>query len=134
MKVNFTIDGKPQGKARPRLSYGRIKTPEETVIYENYIKLLYKSQIKQYFEGPIKVVINCFYPIAKSDSKKKKQAKLNGDIRPYNIKPDADNVIKVICDALNKVAYNDDTQVVELIANKHFADRPRVEVTIEDLA
>lgn len=43
MEVNFTIDGKPQGKGRPRLSYGRIKTPEQTVMYENYIKLLYRA-------------------------------------------------------------------------------------------
>lgn len=133
MKVKFIIDGKPQGKGRPRLSYGRIKTPEQTVIYENYIKLLYRSQIKIYFEGPIKMIINCFYPIAKSDSKKKKQAKLNGEIRPHNIKPDADNVIKVICDALNTVAYKDDTQIVELVTTKHFGDKPRVEVTIENL-
>jgi hypothetical protein len=35
MKVNFVIDGKPQGKGRHRLSYGGIKIQEETVIYEN---------------------------------------------------------------------------------------------------
>ncbi|CEJ74242.1 Uncharacterised protein [[Clostridium] sordellii] len=40
MEVNFTIDGKPQGKGRTRLSYRRIKTPEQIIIYENYIKLL----------------------------------------------------------------------------------------------
>ncbi|WP_261291102.1 RusA family crossover junction endodeoxyribonuclease [Paraclostridium sordellii] len=39
------------------------------------------------------------------DSKKKKHDKLNGEIIPYNIKPDSDNVIKVICDVLNEVAY-----------------------------
>ncbi|CEQ09736.1 endodeoxyribonuclease [[Clostridium] sordellii] len=58
MKINFIIDGKPQGKGRPRLSYGRIKTPEQTVMYENYIKLLYRAQVKMYFEGPIKMAIN----------------------------------------------------------------------------
>lgn len=103
-------------------------------MYENYIKLLYRAQAKSYFEGPIKVIINCFYPIAKSDSKKKQQAKISGDIRPHNIKPDVDNVIKVICDALNEIAYKDDTQIVELVATKHFSDKPRVEVTIENLA
>lgn len=133
MKVNFTIDGKPQGKGRPRLSYGKIKTPEQTVIYENYIKLLYRSSIRKYFEGPIRMVINAYYPIAKSDSKKKQQQKLNGEVRPYNIKPDIDNVIKVICDALNEVAYKDDTQIVELGTSKYFSDRPRVEVTIESI-
>lgn len=133
MRVDFTIDGKPQGKGRPRLSYGRIKTPEQTVIYENYIKLLYRSQVKEYFEGPIKMIINCYYPIAKSDSKKKKEQKLSGSIRPHNIKPDADNVIKAICDALNGIAYHDDTQIVELAASKNFSDKARVEVTIESI-
>lgn len=133
MKVQFTIDGKPQGKGRPRLSYGRIKTPEQTVMYENYIKLLYRSSIKTYFEGPIKLIINAYYPIAKSDSKKKKEQKLSGEIRPYNIKPDIDNVVKVICDALNEIAYKDDTQIVELGTSKYFSDKPRVEVTIESI-
>ena len=134
MKVNFIIDGKPQGKGRPRLSYGRIKTPEQTVIYENYIKLLYRAQVKTDFEGPIKIAINCYYKIAKSDNKKLKESKLSGKVRPFNIKPDIDNVVKIICDALNEVAYKDDTQIVELVATKHFADKPRVEVTIEALA
>lgn len=133
MKVQFTIDGRPQGKGRPRLSYGRIKTPDQTVMYENYIKLLYRSSIKTYFEGPIKLIINAYYPIAKSDSKKKKEQKLSGEIRPYNIKPDIDNVVKVICDALNEIAYKDDTQIVELGTSKYFSDKPRVEVTIESI-
>lgn len=133
MRVDFTIDGKPQGKGRPRLSYGRIKTPEQTVIYENYIKLLYQSKVKEYFEGSIKMNIKAYYPIAKSDSKKKKQQKLIGEIRPHNIKPDVDNVIKVICDALNEIAYKDDTQIVELVTSKYFSDKPRVEVTIENI-
>nr|WP_330374522.1 RusA family crossover junction endodeoxyribonuclease [Paeniclostridium sordellii] len=37
------------------------------------------------------------------DSKKKKHDKLNGEIIQYNIKPDSDNVIKVICDVLNVI-------------------------------
>ena len=133
MKVQFTIDGRPQGKGRPRLSYGKIKTPEQTVMYENYIKLLYKSSIKKYFEGPIRLIIKAYYPIAKSDSKKKKEQKLSGEIRPFNIKPDIDNVVKVICDALNEIAYKDDTQIVELGTSKYFSDKPRVEVTIENI-
>lgn len=133
MKVNFIIDGKPQGKGRPRLSYGRIKTPEQTVMYENYIKLLYKSSVKKYFEGPIKMTIIAYYSIAKSDSKKRKEQKLKGEIRPYNIKPDIDNVVKVICDALNEIAYHDDTQIVSLKVGKYFSDKPRVEVQIEEI-
>ena len=49
-------------------------------------------------------------------------------------KPDADNIAKVVCDALNGVAYKDDTQIVSLHIKKSYtADEPRVEVMIQPL-
>lgn len=38
-------------------------------------------------------------------------------------KPDADNIAKVICDALNKVAYGDDTQICELEVHKRYTEQ-----------
>ena len=63
---------------------------------------------------------------------KKRQQMLAGLIRPTK-KPDLDNVIKSILDALNKVAYHDDTQIVSLSMEKFYSDSPRVEVTISNL-
>lgn len=68
----------------------------------------------------------------KSKSKKVKQKMLAGEMRPQKL--DCDNIAKVVLDALNKLAYNDDKQVVELIVEKYYADTPRVEVEIECLA
>lgn len=48
-------------------------------------------------------------------------------------KPDIDNIAKSILDALNKLAYRDDTQVVTLHMEKHYAEDPRVEVEIEEI-
>ena len=46
-------------------------------------------------------------------------------------KPDADNIAKIICDALNDVAYKDDTQVVMLtIIKKYAIEEPKVRVSI----
>jgi Holliday junction resolvase RusA-like endonuclease len=45
-------------------------------------------------------------------------------------KPDIDNVVKSIFDALNKVAFNDDTQIISLSVRKFYSEHPRVEVTI----
>lgn len=134
MKIEFTIDGEPTGKARPRMNTrtGKAYTPDKTRMYEDYIRLLYRTQIKHYFEGYVKLTIKAFYGVAKSDSKKKKEDKLSNVLRPSK-KPDIDNVVKLIADALNDIAYKDDTQIVEICAMKFYSDKPRVEVIIEDI-
>lgn len=40
---------------------------------------------------------------------------LAGEIRPTK-KPDMDNVVKIIADSLNNLAYYDDTQIVEAVS------------------
>lgn len=134
MKVNFTIDGEPEGKARPRMNTntGRAYTPDKTRIYEDYARLLYRSQIKHYFEGYVKLTIRAYYSIANSDSKKVKEQKKANILRPSK-KPDIDNVVKLIADSLNDVAYKDDTQIVEMNAMKFYSENPRVEVSIESI-
>ncbi|HBH0545707.1 TPA: RusA family crossover junction endodeoxyribonuclease, partial [Clostridioides difficile] len=108
MRVNFTIDGEPVGKERPRfnLATKRTYTPNKTKSYEELIKWLYQSKVKYRFTGYIKMTIRCYYSIAKSNSKKVKEQKRNNVLRPSK-KPDIDNVIKVVADSLNGIAYKD---------------------------
>ena len=49
-------------------------------------------------------------------------------------KPDADNVLKAIKDAMNDVVYADDAQVVEISLIKVYGDDPRVEVAASEIA
>ncbi len=75
-------------------------------------------QGRHFFTGCVKAEIKAYYRIPKSDSKNKRQLKLDGKIRP-NKKPDVDNIIKAVLDALNGVAYTDDAAIVEAnIKNK----------------
>ena len=136
--VSFTVPGPPKGKARARTVHtgGRTfsYTPERTVLYENLVKTCFCQTRAQPFNADEKLRANiiAYYPIAKSSSKKKRQQMLAGLIRPTK-KPDLDNVIKSILDALNKVAYHDDTQIVSLSVEKFYSDSPRVEVSISNL-
>lgn len=138
--VKFTVPGEPKGKARARTVRGRggqtfSYTPEGTILYENLIKTCYRQDAGQviFNDGqPLKVTILAFYPVPKSYSKKKKQQMLKDELFPTK-KPDIDNIAKCVLDALNKVAYRDDTQVVELRMEKHYAEVPRVEVKIEEI-
>ena len=131
-RISFTIEGEPTGKGRPRHGKYKTYTPHKTKAVENNIAYFYKVNIGHYFEGYVKIKLDLYYSIAKSDSKKKKLMKLNNELRP-NKKPDIDNVVKLVADALNEVAYKDDTQIIELECRKFYSDIPRIEITIEDL-
>ena len=139
--MRFEVPGKPQGKQRAKVStfggYARAYTPEETVLYENRIILSYKQALNggetPFWETPVTVQIIAHHAIPKSFSKKKRAEALNGNLRPQT-KPDIDNVVKVVCDALNSVAYRDDTQVIRVVAEKVYSDEPKLVIDIKEFA
>lgn len=47
-------------------------------------------------------------------------------------KPDIDNIVKVVADALNGVAYHDDTQIVMVVAKKVYSSLEGLDVTVEE--
>lgn len=61
-----------------------------------------------------------YFRIPKSYVKGKRLACEHNINRPDK-KPDIDNVLKVVLDALNKVAYEDDKQVIEVICRKWYS-------------
>jgi Holliday junction resolvase RusA-like endonuclease len=136
----FVILGEPKGKGRPRFStvngYVKTRTPEDTVNYENLVKLSYQKE----FNGcpmyeqhePLVMEIDAYYSIPKSTSKKKLEQMTQGKIRPTK-KPDIDNMCKIIMDSLNKIAYYDDSQIVQATVNKYYSKTPRVHVRMYTL-
>ena len=139
MYMFFEVPGTPRGKQRPRVvrQNGRTIsfTPDQTVQYENLVRWCYKTaeNSKRFPDDmPLKVIINAYYEIPKSASKKKRAQMLDGELRPTK-KPDADNIAKIICDALNGIAYRDDAQVVTCIINKRYSEEPSVSVEIEEI-
>ena len=135
MTVRFTVPGPPQGKARPRFTKGRTYTPKNTVIYEKLVRIRYQAAAVGIApaEGPVSVTILACYPIPKSAGKAKRAAMISGALLPAK-KPDLDNVAKIVCDALNGVAYKDAAQVVKLTVHKRYSERPEVAVEIEAYA
>ena len=77
--------------------------------------------------------ITAYYSIPKSTSKKKRALMERFQIRPMK-KPDNDNIVKVVQDALNEVAFHDDVQVVDCQLRKFYSDNPRLVVTIQEAA
>lgn len=128
----FTVPGKPFGKQRPRFARtGRAYTPDKTVVYENLIKTCFAEKYPNHIpvSGAIRVTIGAVFPIPQSWTKKKKNAAIAGTIRPK--KPDWDNIGKIVCDALNGIAYADDSAIYCGQVEKRFGDIPALHVLIE---
>ena len=132
MTVKLVIPGDPVGKARPRMTRtGHVYTPSKTRSYEAHIQDLWRRRIDATLPTgqPVRVLIEAFFAVPKSVSKKRR-ATMEG--APYTHKPDADNVAKAVLDALNGVAFEDDSRICDLRATKRYTlDEPRVEVTLE---
>lgn len=137
--MQFIVEGKPQGKARARTFYnsrvGKMQsiTPEQTKSYEDLIRWKYRAAGGQYMgEKVLQVNIKAVYPIPKSFNKAKINDAIDGKIRPTT-KPDCDNIIKVVLDALNGVAYYDDKQVVCVSCNKYYGREGYLCIEIEEI-
>jgi len=131
--IKFTVEGQPTAKARPRFNGKRCYTPQKTANYEELVKWCYGlGNNEKYETEPVECEIKAYYYIPKATSKKNRKLMLKNKIRPTK-KPDCDNVSKIILDALNGLAYHDDSQVVKLTIEKLYGEVPRVEVVIKEL-
>lgn len=136
--IHFKYTGEPVGKGRPRISrrgaHVHTYTPEKTRLFEEAIRFELMASTCEtmpiYEAGvPLKAEILMAVKIPTSYSKKKKERCLNGEITPTK-KPDVDNVVKAIFDALTGFAFEDDSQIIEITAEKIYAEAPFVDVTI----
>lgn len=137
--MKFTVEGKPQGKARARTFYNRRLgkmqsiTPEKTVDYEDLVRWSYKAAGGEYYgRGLFVVHITAVYEVPTSYLKNTREMALRGEIKPA-VKPDIDNIVKSILDALNGVAYYDDSEVIGLTAEKMYGENARVVVELKQI-
>lgn len=131
MSVTFDVFGKVRGKGRPRFTRGgHAYTPKGTRDYERAIREAFENAPEkppEPFSGPIDVTIVTSRQLPKSAPK--------SVIREPDIhKPDADNVAKIVLDALNGVAWLDDAQVTSLTVVKldRVREPERLSVRITD--
>lgn len=125
--VEFDIE--PVAKGRPKFTvrggYAKAYTPKKTQSFEDIVKTLWLTQVKRRFDRePLQVTIDCYqqFPVSKPKTK---------DV--FNTtKPDLDNYIKSISDALNGIAMADDATIVGIIAIKRYALKGGFSILIED--
>lgn len=136
--IEFTVPGEPQGKGRPRIgkvgTHARMFTPAKTVAFEGLVAHAAQQVMagSALLEGPCRVELDILCSVPASWSKKKHSQALDGILRPTK-KPDADNVLKAVCDGINGVVWKDDVQVVDVTLRKMYAATPCLRVKVAPL-
>ena len=135
MIYEFEVFGDIKGKARPRINTYtcQVYTPTNTKDYEDLIKQYFKIKYPKYvpIENRVFVKIIAYFKIPKTTTKKDKELIQEGKLSPTK-KPDIDNIVKVILDALNKMAFKDDNQITKLEVEKVYGTEEKILVKIEE--
>lgn len=133
--ISFTVYGEPIPWKRPRFN-GKSKH-----VFEDSKVKDYKAKVIEAFEEsggkvyekdvPLRMSIRFYLSVPKSASERKKE-KLISDFFPTK-RPDNDNLYKGIADALNGIAYYDDSQIVITHIHKLWSINPRAEISIGEV-
>lgn len=118
-RLTLCIPGDPIPKGRPRFFRGHSVTPKRTRAAEKSLREFAVWRMRgeglEPFAGPLRVRLSFS--------------------RATKRRCDLDNLAKLVLDALNTVAFVDDSQIVELTATKdHDPVHPRTVVEIEEVA
>lgn len=135
--LELMVVGAPVPKGRPKFStrngFITAYTPAKTRNAEKDIEDAFKAEFPNHkpLDGPIRVRLHFWMPIPSSLSQKKKQA-IKGTF--HSKKPDLDNLVKLVTDALNGVAWKDDNQIVKVEACKTYCyGNPGTFIEVEEV-
>lgn len=138
MRIDYQVIGIPKPQARPRTFYGIKKGKGFINTYSpktDWFHLVYTESLKQKnllknrLSGALRLNLVFCLPIPKSISKKKRES-----LHYVTKKPDTDNLVKAVMDAINNVGlWEDDSQVAILEASKIYSEEPKCIITIQEM-
>jgi Holliday junction resolvase RusA-like endonuclease len=135
ISIMFTIYGHPVAKGRPRFStrgkFPVAYTPEKTKTYESEVGMMAKAAMgaSKVLDGALEAFIYVTFPVPTSYSKKRTEACLN-DTEKHTKRPDLDNVIKAVIDGMDKIVFNNDSQITSIHSTKVYGEVAKVEVMV----
>jgi Holliday junction resolvase RusA-like endonuclease len=135
ISIMFTIYGHPVAKGRPRFStrgkFPVAYTPEKTKNYESDVGMMAKAAMgaSEPLEGALEAFIYVTFPVPASYSKKRTEACLSNSEK-HTKKPDLDNVIKSVIDGMDKIVFENDSQITSIHSTKVYGEVAKVEVVV----
>lgn len=144
MKIKFIIPGEPKPKQSARFrivgsgknAFVQSYQPKAVVQNSKQISASVLSQLPKGYElmdGAIGVKVHFVFPPLKSWSKKKLKELEDGAIIFKTTKPDMDNCLKPLADAMEGVVFTNDSRISIIHGAKIFGLEPRIEIELREL-
>ena len=122
----FTILGDPRPQGRPRFArmgkFVKAYDPKESREYKQTLAAQIAAQEPEYISAGA-ISLDCAFVFARPKSLPKK-------VIDHTKKPDLDNIIKALKDAMTGIVWKDDAQIVSLTARKEYGDVPGIRVEV----
>lgn len=135
--IVIIVPGEARGKGRPRFArrgaFVKTYTDDKTANYENLVAWAgaQAMQGRVPLSCPVEVKLCVHTAPPASWSKKKRELAMAGWVFPTT-KPDADNIQKIVFDALNDIVWQDDKQIVTVAFKKRYAEIPGVVLEVTE--
>lgn len=142
--VEFELRGKPAHKARHRSRIVFPKDRRQPPFIHNYpdpetekAEAVLKEAAALFMRGrsptenPVALLVHVFRPIPESWSKRDHHDAERGVLMP-TARPDGDNYLKLVQDALNGVVYKDDSQIVDARVIKRYDAKPAIRIEVRE--
>lgn len=128
----FEVLGHPVPWERARRQGKRYFTSDVQAVYRNQIRRSAKDAGVQMVEGPVYLNVIAWISPPASWSKRRREEAIRQEA-PVAVKPDVDNFLKQVMDALEGVAFENDSRVCYVVVRKLYSDRPRLWIAVGEL-
>lgn len=139
MKLDYTVVGTPKAQARPRFFRSKTgymgtyspKTDWFNIVYNQTLQQKETILKGQQLTGALRIELFFCMPIPKSVSQKKRYEMYSKYMAK---KPDIDNLIKAVLDAINYTnLWEDDSHIAHIEAKKVYVTEPGCRIVITEI-
>ena len=119
--INFFVDGLPVPQGSMKVMNGRVihNKGSELAAWRSAVALTARQHGARPTPDPVKIEMRFFMPRPKTVK------------RPEpSVAPDLDKLIRAVLDGLTAIAYIDDGQVTEIVAQKAYGERIGVSISL----
>ena len=136
--MQITVLGDPQALKRHRTfrrgNFVGTYDPSQGV-KKDFLSIVQEQAPEKPFDVALKVTMKFYFSRPKNHYR---TGKYSGELKPnaprWHIKrPDIDNLVKFVADALNKVFWRDDSIIAVMEVSKEYSEKPRTEILIEEI-